>query len=295
MSGIHDEQSEPVPHGSEAGSLQPLEEVLFYTFKNKQLLRLALTHESFANEHEARTENNERLEFLGDSVLGCIVCEYLYHHFPQQPEGVMAKIKGYVASTHYLAEKAREINLGSYLLLGHGEDSSGGRNGANVLADAMEAVIGAVYLDGGFAPAKSFVISMLGPAMDAMEGAKCDYKSRLQELTQRLLHSLPVYETVQESGPPHDRFYGVEVKVGDRVLGEGQGHRKKDAGQEAAAQACRYLEAVVGFDLQLIRRLEFTDDASRKAAAQKDSSDGQAAEVSGQLAAGECPVFMSKV
>ncbi|MBQ7569164.1 hypothetical protein IJT17_10245, partial [bacterium] len=125
--------------------LSQLEDTIAYKFADVQLLRLALTHESFANEHDDKAANNERLEFLGDAVLGCIVCDYLYSHFPHLSEGVMARIKGYVASTHCLADKARDIGLGSYLLLGHGEESTGGRNGANVLADAMEAVIGALY------------------------------------------------------------------------------------------------------------------------------------------------------
>ena len=281
--------SASVPGSPGADELTGLEEVLFYRFEDKSLLRLALTHESFANEHESRADNNERLEFLGDSVLGCIVCEYLYTHLPQQSEGVMAKIKGYVASTHYLAEKAREINLGSYLLLGHGEDSSGGRNGANVLADAMEAVIGAIYLDGGFAPAKTFVLSMLSSAMDAMEGAKCDYKSRLQELTQHLLHRLPSYVTVQESGPPHERLYEVAVQVDDAVLGQGCGHRKKDAGQEAAAQACQYLEMIIGFDLQHIQRLQMDAGAECAASVCKNREEPSA----GQLHSGEIPIFMT--
>lgn len=293
MSEFNDSYRMSAASSKDDAALLPLEEVLFYKFSDRQLLRLALTHESFANEHDSRTENNERLEFLGDSVLGCIVCDYLYRHFPQQSEGVMAKIKGYVASTQYLAEKAREISLGHYLLLGHGEDSSGGRNGANVLADAMEAVIGAIYLDGGFAPAQKFVISMLGPAMDAMEGAKCDYKSRLQELTQRLLHRLPSYDTVQESGPPHDRLYGVAVKVDDTVLGEGQGHRKKEAGQEAAAQACQYLEAIIGFDLQLIQRLDLTSAVESDEIAEGENSLELEAEPGSLLLPGECPVFMS--
>lgn len=236
-------------------NLSRLEQALGYTFADRHLLRLALTHESFSNEHENRAQNNERLEFLGDSVLGCVVCTYLYTHLPHQPEGILAKIKSYVASTQSLAEHARTLELGSYLLLGHGADSCQSRNGDNVLADAMEAVIGAMYLDGGFAPAQRFVLSFLSSDMDAMEGASRDHKSRLQEYTQSLVHILPQYEVLSESGPPHAKSFSLCVKIGDQILGYGYGNRKKAAGQEAAAQACRYLDGILGFDLDCCTRI----------------------------------------
>ncbi len=284
----------PIEEPSAADRLDALEEALLYKFRDRGLLTLALTHESFANEHDSKELNNERLEFLGDSILGGIICLYLYTHLPNQPEGVMAKIKSHVASTQFLAAKALEINLGSYLRLGHGEDSVRGRTRANILADAMEAVIGAIYLDGGFEPAQRFVLSKLSTAMDAMEGAHCDYKSLLQEVTQRFFHDLPRYVTVGESGPDHDRSFQVEVLLGDKSLGIGEGPRKKEAGQIAAEQAYALLNGILGYDLHLCPHID-VGKAPEEPPAPAGASSKPAAMVSEescQLAAGECPSFM---
>ena len=262
-----------------------LEKAIFYSFRDKSLLRLALTHESYAHEHECPAENNERLEFLGDSVLGCVVCLYLYQHFPQLHEGTMAKIKGHVASTQYLANRALELNLGQYLRLGRGEESNHGRLRINILADAMEAVIGAIYLDGGFEPAQRFVLSQLSQGMNAMEGAHCDYKSMLQEFTQHCLKYLPEYELLIVSGPPHDRRFEVEVHVGSHISGRGQGQRKKDASQEAAQQCFAYITQIFGFDLHL--RQIIADDGVSKSVKVKENAAVSAA--NGNAGAGNQP------
>ena len=214
-------------------------------------MELALTHESYSNEHAEEYGDNERLEFLGDSVLGMIVALYLYTHHPKVSEGVMTQVKGFVASTAYLADRARALKLGGYLRMGKGELLSHGGDKANVLADAMEAVIGAIYLDGGFEPAQRFVSEMLKAAMDNLEGSQRDYKTTLQETCQKFFHILPVYQVVGETGPSHHRFFAIQVSLDGQVLGNGEGHTKQSAGQEAAQKALELLRWQLGYDFDV--------------------------------------------
>lgn len=237
-----------------------LQQALGYDFNDLGLLELAVTHESFSNEHEHHSANNERLEFLGDSILGAVVCEYLYSKHPDLAEGPLAQVKSFVVSTTYLAEKAREIGLGDYLKLGKGEHLSSGRERSNVLADTFEAVVGAMYLDGGWEPVRKFVLSKLKMAMDNLEGAQRDFKSLLQEYTQRYCHRLPVYKVVKESGPPHERTFTLQVSLGGHLLGEGTERAKQSASQIAAHKALELLRRVVGFDLDMMTELELTEE-----------------------------------
>lgn len=241
--GAAAEEPEPGP------DLEGLQELLGYRFQDRSLLDLALTHESWANERQIDAGNNERLEFLGDSVLGLVVCRYLYDRHPGLPEGRMAQIKAHLVSTTYLARKAGSLDLGSYLRLGRGEVLSEGRTRKNVLADTLEALIGALYLDGGMEAARPFVLSLLQEAMDRMEGSQKDYKSLLQELTQRLHKSLPNYEVAAEEGPPHARTFLVRVDFLGEILGSGLGNSKREASQKAARQALEAMRLRAGFDL----------------------------------------------
>ncbi len=210
---------------------------LGYRFETLSLLEKALRHESFINESEESVESNERLEFLGDSVLGLVVAEFLYRTFGEHPEGDLARMKSYLVSTSHLAEHASRLELGQFLILGKGELLSHGRKRRSLLADVFEAVIGAIYLDGGLEPARDFIVRILGPAMEAGSGLKKDYKSVLQEWTQSLYKELPDYRVIKEEGPPHERVFEVEVTFRGQVLGVGRGQSKREASQQAAKEA----------------------------------------------------------
>ena len=239
---------DPGPEGRGL-DLEGLEALLGYRFQDPSLLVLALTHESYSNERQDVLGNNERLEFLGDAVLGLAVCRYLYERHPGLPEGRLAQIKGNLVSTANLACKARVLDLGSQLLLGRGETQARGGTRDNILADTLEAVIGALFLDGGMEVAELFVLSLLREAMDRMDGSQKDFKSLLQEHTQRLHKSLPHYEVVSEEGPPHERVFRVDVQFLGEYLGQGVGRTKREASQHAAQQALESLRRRVGFDL----------------------------------------------
>lgn len=218
-------------------SLEALQEALGYRFTDPALLEAALVHESFANEREEDVQSYERLEFLGDSVLGLVVAGYLYERFPDLPEGRLAQIKATLVSTHHLAQRAREIGLGAHVRLGRGEQMSAGRKRVSLLADALEAVVGAVYLDGGFDASHGVVLKLLQDDMDLGEGLRRDFKSLLQEITQKHFKTLPEYHVMREEGPPHDRIFQVQVVFGGEALGEGTGPSKREASQEAAREA----------------------------------------------------------
>jgi ribonuclease-3 len=189
-------------------------------------------------EAPAGSESNERLEFLGDSVLGLVVTDHVYRTYPELPEGELAKVRASVVSAAALAEVAVELGLGDAVSLGKGEDASGGREKPSILSDAIEAVIGAVYLDGGWVAAQSFVMELLGERIeDAAAGpGGHDYKTRLQELSARTFESVPVYEVVDE-GPDHAKQFFAAVRVGDRRFPGGEGRNKKQAEQAAAKLA----------------------------------------------------------
>lgn len=205
-------------------------------FRDLEFLNQAFTHRSFANELGESTENNERLEFLGDSVLGLAVSEYLYESLPDQPEGELARIKSFVVSEASLSEIARKLRVDNYILIGRGEEYSGGRSKKAILADCLEAIIGAYYLDSGFQPSRLFVHQMLIPEINKVlenKHAK-DYKTMLQEYVQKRMKTYPRYKVVQKTGPDHDRTFWIEVHIGDRSFGAGKGKNKKEAEQEAA-------------------------------------------------------------
>jgi ribonuclease-3 len=205
-------------------------------FKELVFLNQAFTHRSYANELAENGHNNERLEFLGDSVLGMVVSEYLYQRLPDQPEGELARIKSFVVSEASLSEISKRLRVDNFILIGKGEEYSGGRNKKAILADALEAIIGAYYLDSGFMPARKFVLKILTPEINKVledKHAK-DYKTLLQEHVQKHMKTYPRYKVVQKTGPDHDRTFTIEVVIRDRSFGSGRGKNKKEAEQEAA-------------------------------------------------------------
>lgn len=222
---------------------------LNYHFADPTLLDEALTHKSYVNERrEQALRHNERLEFLGDAVLSLIMSDYLAKRYPELSEGGLSKLKATLVSEATLANAARRLNLGSHLKLGRGEERSKGREKASVLADALEAVIAAVYLDGGFEASRTVTITILSEELRQVESLHMkpggeDSKTRLQEWCQRRYDSLPQYLTLNETGPDHQKVFDIEVRVNNEVLGRGKGHSKKEAEQAAARQA---LEQVSG-------------------------------------------------
>ena len=224
-------------------NLESLEKKTGYQFHDKNLLRHAMTHSSYINEkHLRKVDCNERLEFLGDAVLELVSSEYLFFGNPEMPEGQMTKQRASMVCEKALAFCARELELGEYLLLGKGEDATGGRKRDSITSDAMEALIGAIYLDGGFANAKEFVLKYI---MTDIEHKQLFYDSKtiLQELVQGERRQLS-YRLIGESGPDHDKSFSVEVCVDDEVISTGAGHTKKAAEQEAAYKALLILKKV---------------------------------------------------
>ncbi len=222
-------------------STTPLEKRLGHRFKSAALLELALTHRSFANESGA-AENYERLEFLGDSVLGLVASEWLYARHPDLPEGDLSKRKGHVVSKSALAPYAERIELGAALRLGVGEERSGGRTKVSLLADSLEALFGAVYLDAGLGPARKVILPMLeaalaGSAVERSRAGGGDSKTRLQELAQGRGLPLPEYRLTGETGPDHSKLFTVECWLDGAAAGCGEGPSKKVAEQRAAAAA----------------------------------------------------------
>jgi ribonuclease-3 len=211
-------------------------------FKSLELLNTAFIHRSMSNE-SGRKLNNERLEFLGDAVLGAVAATLLYRDLGKKPEGELAKIKSVVVSEDTLSGIARVLQIDTVLVLGRGEELTGGRTKKGILADALEALIGALYLDSGYKAAFSFVSRCIGPEIGRVldRNHRQDYKSILQELSQRLFRAYPVYRLVKRSGPEHERLFWMEVSVHDQVYGPGMGRNKKSAEQEAARMAWEQL------------------------------------------------------
>lgn len=228
--------SEPKLTQDRRQTLNALQTRLGVRFKNVTLLNLALSHRSYANEGSEHKENNERLEFLGDSVLGLVVAEYLYQHLNDRPEGDLARVKSFVVSETSLAQIARALELSSAILVGRGEEFSGGRRKKAILADAMEAVIGAYFLDSGFKAARKFVLRYMVPEIDKVleDRHKKDYKTLLQEHVQKVFKSYPRYHLVRKTGPDHDKTFWIQVEVDGKQYGVGQGKNKKAAEQAAA-------------------------------------------------------------
>ena len=222
--------------------IKDLENAIGYRFRNIQLLQNALTHSSYANErwHNSLL-SNERLEFLGDSVLGMLVAEYLYKTFPDRPEGELTRMRADMVCEHTLATVANKIGLGGHLMLGHGEERLGGRSRESILADATESVIAACFLDGGLEAAQQFVQKFILVEVPVTRLNNVDYKTALQELVQQKKNQVLSYALVGQSGPDHDKQFDVAVSLNGTVVGTGSGRSKKRAEQMAAKAAMENL------------------------------------------------------
>jgi len=222
--------------------MKALEEMLGHIFRDKGLLSNALTHSSFANEHrDAGLTSNERLEFLGDSVLGLVVADHLYRTRPELPEGDLTRVRATLVCESSLVEVARRLDLGKHLKLGKGEDAGGGRTRPSILADAVEAVLAAVYLDSGIGQARKLVRALILEHEGEDAAAGRDYKTALQELVQRESGQLLTYRLIGEQGPDHAKLFTVEVDLNGTAVGVGEGHNKKEAEQAAAKAAIEKL------------------------------------------------------
>ena len=218
--------------------IKDLEKAIGYQFGNISLLQNALTHSSYANErYHNSLMSNERLEFLGDSILGMVVAEHLYRNFPDRPEGELTRMRADMGCERALAEVANRLSLGQHLMLGHGEERFGGRNRDSILADAVESVIAATYVDGGMDAAVSFIRKFILCDVPAQRLRNADYKTALQELVQQKKNQVLTYALVGESGPDHDKKFDVEVMLNGQVVGCGTGSSKKRAEQDAARAA----------------------------------------------------------
>ena len=218
--------------------MEALEEKLGYRFTNRALLENALTHSSYANENKAKgLQSNERLEFLGDSVLGMVVADYLFRTHPDLPEGDLTRTRAALVCEGSLVEVAQCLELGAYLKLGKGEEAGGGRERPSIIADAVEAVLAAVYLDGGIGSARKIIQKFILSREVAGLTKPRDYKTALQELVQRESGQVLAYQLVGEEGPDHDKRFFVEVDLNGTPVGSGQGRSKKEAEQMAAKAA----------------------------------------------------------
>lgn len=218
-----------------------------YHFKNHVLYQTAMTHSSYANEHrERRLHNNERLEFLGDSVLGFVSADYLFNHYPELPEGELTKLRAAVVCEQTLCEIAKELGIDEEIRLGHGEETGGGRQRPSILADATEALLGAIYLDGGIEPARKFVLGFVPRKADEARqgGVFKDYKTMLQEIVQKNRQETLEYRLASEEGPDHDKKFTMHLLLNSNVFAKGTGRSKKEAEQMAAKQALELMGEV---------------------------------------------------
>lgn len=226
------------------GLLEAFQKELGYTYRHHAVLKEALTHSSYANEHRhLHVKDNERLEFLGDAILDLIISEYLFKKYPQMPEGDLSKLRASIVCEGSLAKMAQKINLGQYISLGKGEEMTGGRKRASILADAFEAVTGSLFLDGGFDEARAFIHQTLVKEVEQTESIETlytDYKTLLQECVQKVSAQPIHYEVVGEEGPDHDKHFHVAVYHEEKCLGRGMGRSKKEAEQDAAQKALNY-------------------------------------------------------
>jgi ribonuclease III len=226
-----------------ASSSDSLQTALSYRFQDQTLLDEALTHKSYVNERKGITcRDNERLEFLGDAVLSLVISEYLAAGLPDSTEGTLSKLKAQLVSESSLERVARRLQLGRYLKLGRGEELSNGREKASLLADAVEAVLAAVFLDGGFEASRQVTVHLFAEELSQIgtrehEPGADDYKTQFQEWCQKRYDTLPHYATIRESGPDHDKRFDVELTIRGEVVGAGSGRSKKEAEQQAAKQA----------------------------------------------------------
>ena len=223
--------------------IKDLETAIGYRFRNISLLQNALTHSSYANERWHNSlKSNERLEFLGDSILGMVVAEYLYKNFPDRPEGELTRMRADMVCEQTLAAVAARIELGQHLMLGNGEEQGGGRTRASILADAVESVIAASFLDGGMEAARRIIEKFILVEVPVKKLHNADYKTALQELVQQKKNQTLSYTLVGESGPDHDKSFDVEVSLNGQVIGVGSGSSKKRAEQMAAKAALESMQ-----------------------------------------------------
>lgn len=235
-----------VLHSASQANLSELEKALGYTFRNKNLLLKALTHKSFHHENpESAPFHNERLEFLGDSVLGLVVTEYLFKKEQGYPESHMSKLKSQIVKGSVLSEVAADISLGTCLRIGKGEEETGGRHKKSIISDSLEAVFGAVYIDGGIENAKNTVLRLLKNRLDSLikSGDFYDHKSALQEETQMTFGILPVYRLISAQGAEHKKIFTVDVFINGKFHGRGTGKTKKEAETLAAKEALKGLQS----------------------------------------------------
>jgi len=228
------------------GMINELERVIDYCFEDKMKLVLALTHSSYANEcRDERITSNERLEFLGDTVLNMVVSEYIYKNCSYLAEGEMTKFRANVVCERTLAECAQNLSIGKYLLLGKGEENTGGRTRVSILSDAVEALIGAIYIDGGLESARTFILNQLEKTIEkSIQGTIfMDYKTQLQEIIQKTNEHKIAYEIIEEKGPDHSKVFVAQVKVDEKVVGVGEGRTKKEAEQMAAKSSLENINA----------------------------------------------------
>lgn len=223
--------------------MKNLEDKIGYRFKDKNLLETALTHSSYSNESRSSASSYERLEFLGDSILGLVTAEFLYSHTPQLPEGRMTRLRAELVCEANLHKVALRLGLGEYMRLGKGEERTGGRERISILADMVEAIIAAMYLDSGIDIPREFIIKNILKDADLGEQHRiADYKSELQELVQRDSECTISYEHISESGPDHDKRFTYAVRINGSIIGEGTGRTKKEAEQFAAMIALETLK-----------------------------------------------------
>jgi ribonuclease-3 len=218
--------------------MKELEEKLEYHFKNQSYLKTALTHSSYANEAKVLGGSNERLEFLGDSILGVVVADYLFKNFSDLPEGDLTKKRAALVCEKACCGFSKQLDVGKYLLLSHGEQNSGGRTRSSILADAFESIIAAIYIDGGMEEARKFILRFVLPLLQTAKPKTFkDYKTALQEIIQQNPEEHLEYVLTGESGPDHDKHFSVEVHLNSNVIGKGGGRSKKEAEQQAAREA----------------------------------------------------------
>ncbi|MBR4241261.1 MAG: ribonuclease III [Eubacterium sp.] len=217
--------------------MKNLQKIINYNFKNPALLKEALTHSSYANEQPQETPYNERMEFLGDAVFSLVSAQFLYEKYPDMPEGRLSKIRSSLVCTQSLSSFAKEIGLNNYLKMGKGETAMGGASRPSVLEDAFEALIAAIYLDGGIDEAKKFILHFLEREVENHHSNFRDYKSLLQEIIQQNPDEKLSYAVVGTSGPDHDKRFEVELRLNSNIIGKGEGTSKKNAEQQAAKQA----------------------------------------------------------
>lgn len=225
--------------------INKLEQNIEIEFSNKLLLETSVTHRSYLNEHRDVPEHNERLEFLGDAVLELIVSDYLYRKFADRAEGELTSFRSALVRTDSLAESAKKLKIGEYLRLSRGEEESGGREKDYLLANAFEAILGAIYLDKGYEKARDFVYRTLIPKLAEIVEYRLDIdnKTKIQELAQSEYKTTPTYEVIDEQGPDHDKTFTVVVKIDDKIIGKGTGSSKQKAEEKAAEVGIEYIES----------------------------------------------------